>query len=131
MCEEFSDTDMFYLDFWPFATSFLLVNDPNVAMEVSSGKQVFPKPPHYKDILDPVIGGPNLLTMNGPSWKSWRTIFNPAFSMAHMMEQVPEILESVTIFCQKLEEKATSGCVFPLEEIATRLTMDIIIKVAM
>lgn len=131
MSRDFSETDMFYIDLWPFASSYLIVNDPDAAMAVSSAKPPFPKAQHFKDMIDPIVGGPNMITANGAEWKLWRNVFNPAFSMANLMEQVPSIVDSARMFCQKLEERAQKGTVLPLEDIATRLTMDIIIKVVM
>ena len=80
-------------------------------------------------VVDPVTGGPNLLTMNGPQWKEWRGIFNPAFAQSYLQDQISAVVESAEIFCRKLRERQDT--VFCLEDIATRLTMDIIIKVAL
>lgn len=129
MCAEFRDTDLFYLDLWPFAPAFLIVNDPDAAMQVSSGRHALSKPEIYQYMIDPLIGGPNMLTMNGDEWKKWRSVFNSAFAPNYLMQQVPAIIEKVEAFCEKLHERI--GDVFQLEDIATRLTVDIIIKVAM
>jgi cytochrome P450 len=131
ICKEFSDTDMFYLDLWPCTASFLMINDPNPAMQVSSGKQAFPKPELYRTQVNPFTGGPSTLTMNGAEWKKWRAIFNPAFSLSRLMEQVPDIVKGVDIFCQRLSEKVEKNAAFQLEDLLSKLTMSIIIKFAM
>lgn len=77
------------------------------------------------------MGGPNILTMNGETWKHARTTFNPGFNHKYLLHQVPGIMDRINIFCQILEERADAHSVFPLEEILTRLTMDIITKVVL
>lgn len=129
MCEAFGNSDMFYLDLWPFSTAFLIVNDPEVAMQITSSKKIYPKPEIYQSTIDPVVGGPNILTMNGDEWKKWRAVFNPTFAQAHLLTQLPAIIRRVETFSRKLRERV--GTVIPLEDLVTRLTMDIIIKIAM
>ncbi|KAF2655142.1 cytochrome P450 [Lophiostoma macrostomum CBS 122681] len=129
ICADFYQTDMFYLDLWPFNTTMLIINDPEVAKQISSAKPPFPKPAMFGAVVDPIAGGPNLLTMNGPQWKEWRSVFNPAFSQSYLQDQVSVVVESTEVFCRKLRER--QNAVFCLENLATRLTMDIIIKVAL
>jgi cytochrome P450 len=129
MCAEFRDTDLFYLDLWPFSAMILIVNDPEVAMHISSGKHVYSKSRIYPNLIDPLIGGPNILTMDGEEWKKWRTIFNPAFSQSYLMQQIPVIIDKAEIFCSRMNER--HGQVFQLEDLATRMTVDLIIKVAL
>jgi cytochrome P450 len=75
------------------------------------------------------MGGPNLLSMNDQEWKQWRALFNPGFGPGYLMELVPTILQPIETFVGKLRERANT--VFCLEELATRMTMDIIVKVTL
>lgn len=125
------DEDLYYLDFWPFATPFLIVNDPQVAARATGNKPSLPKPKMYSFMFDNVMGGPNLLSMNGNEWKSWRAIFNPAFAQSYLLDQVPAMVKLTKNFCEILTSFGETSTVFPLEEPALRLTMDTIYQVAM
>lgn len=120
---------MFYLDTWPFSKPILCVCEPDAANQAST-KINLPKGDFHKRVLDPITGGPSLLSMNGQEWKYWRTLFNPGFAPQYLLNQVPGIVESVQTFCDKLQERASTG-LFCLEDIATRKTVDIIMKVVL
>lgn len=130
LAREFSDTDMFYLDLWPVAPPFLCISDPDVANQVTA-KHTFPKAEYFNTLFEPLMGGPSLLTMNAKDWKEWRALLNPGFSPAYLLNQLPATIDYVQIFCDKLRDHAETGDVFPLENIATRMTMDVIIKVTL
>ena len=123
MAKDFADTDMFYLDLWPFTTPVLVVCEPAAAMQATTTNP-FPKADSFNVVFEPIMGGPNLLSMNDLEWKEWRTLFNPGFGSGYLLELLPTILDSVETFCGKLRERADT--VFCLEEPATRMTMDII-----
>lgn len=127
---EFSKTDMFYLDFWPLAPKpILAVLDPLAANEVVN-KFTLSKPEHFQHNFKALAGGPNLFTMPDDDWKPWRAMFNPGFSAGYMLAQVPCMVEQVAVFYNKLQDHAGKG-MFILEELTLRLTMDVIISVAL
>lgn len=128
IAHDLGNKDMYYLDLWPFLEPSLVVCSPEAATYVSNRLNL-PKPPMYRTMFDPINGGPNILTMNGNEWKYWRTLFNPGFAPGYLQEQVPSIVDSVEIFCSQL--RAREGTVFRLEDVATRLTMEIIMKVVL
>jgi cytochrome P450 len=130
IAKDFSETDMFYLDLWPFAPPFLCIGDPDVASQLTS-KHTFPKAEYFNNLFEPLMGGPSLLTMNGQEWKDWRTLFNPGFAPSYLLNQVPTIVDYVQVYCDRLKELAKAEELFPLEDVATRMTMDIIIKVTL
>ncbi|KAJ4304988.1 hypothetical protein N0V90_000516 [Kalmusia sp. IMI 367209] len=128
MVREFPDAEMFYLDLWPFLKPNICICNPEAAFHVTN-KLNLPKPEMYRTMFDPMMGGPNILTANGKEWKYWRALFNPGFAPAYLIDQVPAIVDSVEVFCEQLGKKM--GDVFCFEEVGTRLTMDIIMKVAL
>ena len=126
---EFTDTEIFLLDLWPvFPASFIVCN-PEAAVQIST-KYNLPKPDIHLKLMQPIAGGPSLPSMDDKEWKTWRALFNPGFSVGSMMDLVPEIIDSVQVFCDILQEKVGSG-LFCLDGLTTRLTMDVIIKVAL
>lgn len=68
--------------------------------------------------------------MNGGEWKRWRSLLNPGFSAANLMQHVPFIVDCVEVFCGRLRENAGGGVVL-LDDFTTKLTFDIIMKVAL
>lgn len=95
-------------------------------------KESRPKHPAVKDMMARISGSEdNLLSADGPEWSSWRKIFNPGFASSHLTKLAPAIVADALIYCEILEKHARANDVFRLEEVATRLTIDIIAKVTM
>lgn len=65
--------------------------------------------------------------MEGQMWKTWRSILNPGFSSQHLMTLVPEIMISRDI----LQGNVAPTDMFPLEDIALNVTIDVIRRVAL
>jgi len=107
---------IFYLDTWP-------LGDP-----ISHS---LPKHPTLAKFLEPLGGKKNLVTVEGREWKAWRTIFNPGFASGFLMGLVPGIVEDVEVFGRVLGEWADRGEVVRLEEVATRVTVDVIGRVVL
>ena len=129
LAREYADTEVFLMDFWPVYPPLLMVYSPEVAVQVST-KYNLPKTDMHLSFMKPITGGPNLISMNDDEWKTWRSLFNPGFSTTTMMDNIPHIVDSVQIFCEKLREKGGRG-LFCLDDLTTRLTMDVIIKVTL
>jgi cytochrome P450 len=126
---EFQDTEIYLMDFWPVYPPVLVMFGPDLANQVTS-KHNLPKFSQMHKSLLPITGGPNLVSMNGNEWKTWRNLFNPGFSASSLTENMPQLVDSVQLFCEKLRENAGKG-VFKLDELTTNLTTDIIIKVTL
>ena len=116
---------MFYVDFWPTNTPFLVIANRFAASQITQKLSV-QKPLAVQDNFAAMAGGPNLLTMSDVQWKRWRAIFSPGFSSLHMLQQVPKIIYKAQVFCEILREKARNSSVFQLEEVTFRLTIDVI-----
>lgn len=118
---------LWYMDVWPVGPSILVVQDNALALEVGHMR----KHKIMKAFLDPIAGPENMVTLEGAAWKRWRQIFNPGFAQSHLTSILPSILDDMEVFAQIIGEHADRGKVFRLEEAATRLTFDVIAKVAM
>ncbi|TKA79488.1 hypothetical protein B0A49_03405 [Cryomyces minteri] len=73
-------------------------------------------------------GHEDLVSSDGHTRKTWRSVFNPGFPLAHLMTLVPHIVDNAPNFCDTLSRHVDEGHVFRLEEAAARLTVDIIGK---
>jgi cytochrome P450 len=129
LAQEFTDTEVFLVDFWPVYPPLVTIFGPEVINQVCNQYNL-PKTTTAFRFMKPIAGGPNLVTMNGDEWKYWRSIFNPGFSTGAMLNNVPHIVDSVLIFREKLVAKIGQG-MFSLDEFATKLTMEIILKVTL
>ncbi|KAF2657160.1 cytochrome P450 [Lophiostoma macrostomum CBS 122681] len=129
LAREFSDTEVFLMDFWPVYQPLLMVYDPDAAGQITA-KYNLPKTDMHLHFMKPITGGPNLISMSDQEWKLWRSLFNPGFSTAALTETVPHIVKSVEIFREKLMEKAYAG-ITCLDDLTTRLTMDVIMKITL
>jgi cytochrome P450 len=129
LCMDFPDTEVFLMDYWPVYPPLLVVYSPEVCVQACS-KYNLPKTEQLGKSLLPITGGPSMISMNGEEWKTWRNLFNPGFSAASMAGNVPHIVDSVLIFSDLLRTKDGNG-MFSLDDMTTRLTMDIIIKVTL
>ncbi|EPE37167.1 Cytochrome P450 [Glarea lozoyensis ATCC 20868] len=129
LCREFADTEMFILDLWPAFAPAIITFNPESELFISQ-KYNLPKPSTSLESVKPIVGGPSLLSMNGSEWKIWRSLLNPGFSTASLVEHVPYIVDCVEVFCSKLLENAGNG-ILSLDDFATKLTFDVIMKVTL
>lgn len=129
LCEEFADTELFLIDFWPVYPPLFTVFGPEPIHQICN-KYNLPKTAIVSQFMQPVTGGPSLLSMNGDAWKKWRSVFNPGFSPGAMLNNVPHIVDSVLVFREKMIGMVGKG-MFSLDELATKLTMEIILKVTL
>jgi cytochrome P450 len=127
--KEFSDTEMFIIDLWPSYPASVVVSNREAA-NLATQKYNLPKPPMAGESVDPIVGGPSILSMNSEDWKKWRSLLNPGFSAQSLMNHVPFIVDCAQILCEKLRRNAGKK-VFSLDDFASRLTFDVIMKVAL
>ncbi|KAI1212618.1 putative cytochrome P450 [Annulohypoxylon truncatum] len=129
LCQEYTDTEVFLMDFWPVYPPLFTIFGPGAISQVCN-KYNLPKTKVAFRFMEPISGGPNLVTMNGEEWKYWRSLFNYGFSTGAMLNNVPHIVDSILVFREKLVERIGKG-MFSLDELATKVTMEIILKVTL
>ncbi|KAI0536510.1 putative cytochrome P450 [Xylaria digitata] len=129
LCQEYANTEVFVMDFWPIYPALFTLFGPETITQVCN-KYNLPKPSVASRSMKPVVGGLSLVSMNGDEWKYWRSLFNPGFSTGTMLNNVPHIVDSAVVFRNKLIENVDKGIVL-LDELTTKLTMEIILKVTL
>jgi cytochrome P450 len=72
-----------------------------------------------------------MVGLDGSAWKRLRAMFNPGFASGHLMTLLPYMVDMSVIFCEKLREKAKTGEIVEMEELAARLTIDIMGKIVL
>ncbi|KAK8110700.1 aflN/ verA/ monooxygenase [Apiospora kogelbergensis] len=117
----------FYLNLWPFSKTLLVIANPTTAVQVEAA--FLDKPAFMCETMEVINGGPSLMTMHGDTWRKWRSLFNPGFAPAYMTGFAPSIVDEITVLCKLLQERATKGEVFQLEEYTLKLTFDVISRI--
>jgi cytochrome P450 len=123
--------DFFYVDLWPFGPKWLFITDPDIASRWVTTGQSLNKSPRVVDYLSKLLGHDNMVGLDGSAWKRLRAMFNPGFASGHLMTLLPYMVDMSVIFCEKLREKAKTGEIVEMEELAARLTIDIMGKIVL
>ncbi|KAJ8066208.1 hypothetical protein OCU04_005293 [Sclerotinia nivalis] len=121
---------MFYMDTWPFGLQFLVVVAPDPAYQITQSHSL-PKYHALREYLRSMTGGSDLVSMEGSQWKKWRNIFNPGFSGGHLMILVPEMMKEISVFCDILREAAVKSEIILMDPLTTRLSLDMVGRVAL
>ena len=122
---------IFFLDSWPVTSDPLIViTDPDLAAQVTQ-KHSLPKHPIAKTFIGPIVGNSSMITTEGAEWKAMRSMFNPGFSNTHLATLIPNIVDAGLKFCDVLSNHAEQKDIFLMEEVLTRLTVDIIGRVVL
>lgn len=116
-----------YLDLWPFtAVPLMIICSPTLAIQACQEHDL-DKPDTLHEFFDPLAGGDNLFTMNGPEWKRSRALFNPGFSPSYLLQQqTGHVVDEAEVYVSKLRDHARRGDMFSLDEVTCWYTMDII-----
>ncbi|TIA28751.1 cytochrome P450 [Aureobasidium pullulans] len=118
--------DLFYLDLWPLFESICITTHPSI-----SSQFVLICPEVIGEFMQTISRGDDIVSADGPLWKTWRSAFNPGFSVSHVMTMMPGIVDDVATFARILHEKAVTNELFRMEHLATRLTVDVIGRVVL
>jgi cytochrome P450 len=127
---------LIYLDIWPFAAPIILSMHPDVSAQFMQTVSLV-KAPQQKAFLKPLTGMRDLSAWEGETWRVWRKRLNPGFSPTQITARVPELVEEIDVFMEGLRTRAKLADgrrgetgrwseVFPLQDPATRLSLDVI-----
>ena len=120
----------FYMDTWPFGAPVLFVCEPSMLHQITQ-EHSLPKHRDLREFLRPLTNGLDIVTLNGQTWKTWRNIFNPGFSLSHLMTLTPVIVEEALVFCDNLQKLWESESMFQMKALTDKLTIDVIGTVAL
>ncbi|RFU32546.1 hypothetical protein B7463_g3778, partial [Scytalidium lignicola] len=117
--------NVFLLDNYPAsAERQLIITDPEVAFHVTQNQSLL-KSPTLRKFVAHLCGPTSILYTEGALWKKTRALFNPGFAIGHLTTLIPSIVDDTNIFVQTLNKHADADEVFPIEEDAAHLTIDI------
>jgi sterigmatocystin biosynthesis cytochrome P450 monooxygenase len=123
--QKYNLPNIFYLDLWPMSNPMMMIQDPEAAAQMTQTKSL-PKHPVSKLFLGPLCGDRSVVTAEGSEWKFLRSILNPGFSTQYLSTLIPVLVRHGQVFKKKIEKHATSGAVFPFQDVVMPLTFDII-----
>lgn len=121
---------IFYIDAWPFITLTLVVASPDTLAQITT-QHVLPKFPAIKDFQYPLSNGNDIVSMDGQEWKHWRDMFNPGFSVNHLIMLAPETVKETIVFLNILNDHATKQDLFRMKFLTDNLAMNVIGKVVL
>lgn len=121
---ELANKGILYLDVWPISAPLLAIWHLDLLNQVQEGN--FPKHVLMTNEFGPATGGRDLLTLEGQEWKQARAIFNPGFSARNLLSLVPEFVDEIKIFKEKLAMFAETGEVVKLEKLTVTMAVDVI-----
>jgi cytochrome P450 len=118
---------VYYLDMWPFFGPLLICTSLAATVDATQKTAVGIRKPYFlARWFETIAGGSNLFTMEETEWRSWRSIFNPGFSQAHIFKLVPTIVHEALAYRKLLFEIAGKGEMVHLDEETLWFTMDMI-----
>ena len=115
----------FYMDTWPFGAPVLFICEPSTLYQITQ-EHSLPKHPDLREFLRPLTNGQDIVTMDGQIWKIWRNIYNPGFSLAHLMTLTSVIVQETLVFCDILQKLGDTQKMFRLKTLTDRLAIDVI-----
>ncbi|CAI7671679.1 unnamed protein product [Penicillium discolor] len=125
---------LFVVDLRPVSHPMCVICDHDVAEQISKSSKLFqysaPKS-HISRSYSDMMGPLSIVLAENEEWKSLRKQFNPGFAHKHLINLMPCILEKTQLFLMKLDHYASTNEDFPLDELCTNLTFDIIGAVTM
>ena len=120
-----------YIDLWPFAPPTMISLSPDISAQFTQDYSLI-KAHQQKHFLYPLTHNLDVSSMDGAEWKLWRKRLNPGFSIQNITSRIPDVLEEVQDFVDRIESKAgkngTWGEVFPLEDATISLALDVILR---
>jgi cytochrome P450 len=113
------------MDVWPIAPPMIAVFHPDMMAQYTQVVSL-PKAPLMRREFYPFTQCNDLVNQEGKEWRTWRSIFNPGFSMNNIIALVPEFLEEIQVFKDWLGSVAKSGEIVPLDDQAMKAAVDVI-----
>ncbi|KAF2877337.1 cytochrome P450 71B25 [Massariosphaeria phaeospora] len=125
MAQEFSESDLWYMDLWPFFNPLLLVNSLSYATQTCSHENNLGKPPDLEPFMRAIAGGDSVFTTNGEEWKHGRDVFTSGFNTNYILGQTGHIVQEAEEYVEVLRKLAKSGEMVCIDQVNVKYTMDI------
>ncbi|XP_068759396.1 cholesterol 24-hydroxylase-like [Montipora capricornis] len=119
---------------WLYHIPIIFICDPELVKKCLVTLNLPKNPYSYRSLASPFgqrLTGNGLVTqMNHDAWQKRRALLNPAFHRRHLMNFMSAFNKSCDLFLDKLDEYADGKTVIDMVPEFSRVTMDVIGKVA-
>ncbi|KAL3472841.1 cytochrome P450 monooxygenase [Aspergillus californicus] len=116
------------IDYRPICRPVLFIGSHEIAEQISRSTKLFRTSVPKVDLgyLEPILGRSSILSAEGEEWKRLRRMFNPWFSLQHLMTLLPPIVDKTMTFVHCLDRLSNSGEEVSLMSLIMKLMYDII-----
>ncbi|KAM0207741.1 hypothetical protein ACHAPA_011177, partial [Fusarium lateritium] len=119
---------IFYLDLWPIGPGTVVITDPKL-IELAPVPRPLPVHPQTDEFLSLMVGKGCIAALNGVLWKKMHNATSPVFSPTHIRNLTGVMVDEAVVFRSQLERLSTTGEIFSMEEVVSRVVFDIVARV--
>ncbi|KAK8062742.1 cytochrome P450 monooxygenase [Apiospora hydei] len=133
MYQTLGEPPVMLVDNWPIVPPLVVIPSHHVAEQISKSSSTFPysTPKAWSvEHLRPLLGYKSIFLWQNKEWKAIRRRLSPGFAPQHLMTLLPIIVEKLTPYVENLDEFVRKREAFPLDEVTTNLTFDVIAAVS-
>ena len=128
--QKYNMPGVYHLDLWPIGNPMIIISDPAAITQMTQVNSL-PKHPVNDTFVGSLVGRPSIVVVEGAEWKMIRNIIMPSFAPSYMASLTPVIRKHVERFLHILDNHATTGESFKLQDACMSLTFDVIAEVVM
>ncbi|KAL9098914.1 MAG: hypothetical protein Q9163_005510 [Psora crenata] len=115
---------IYYLDMWPAGPQLLFVNSVHGLYQIMQ-QHPLRKHKYLGYFLNPIAEGLGIPSMEGDMWRTWRNIFNPAFSVSNIMTMTSSLVAETNEFCAILEKCSQEHKIVRMKDLIDKLVFDL------
>jgi cytochrome P450 len=106
--------------------NFVVISDPaDIGRVLQDNNRAYGKQKDFKGLLDLILGGQSLVTLEGDVWLPRRRLEQPAFHRERLAGFAQVMTDATTKMIERWEQKAARGERFDLSLETSRLTLEI------
>ena len=124
LAEDFPETDLYYIDLWPFIRPMTIVTRPDLAIQALQNHDLG-KAKDVGPFLWPITGGDNIFTANGEKSRHDRMLFSSGFNPNYILSQTADVVREAEVYVEVLQKYAVCGEIIQLDEVTLNYAMDI------
>ena len=124
LAEDFSETDIYYIDLWPFIQPMMLVTSPDLAVQAFQHHDLA-KPEVLVPFFWPITAGDNIFTANGEKSRHDRMLFSSGFNSNYIISQTADVVREAEVYVEVLQKYAENREIIQLDEVTINYAMDL------
>jgi cytochrome P450 len=106
--------------------NFVVISDPvDIGRVLQDNNRVYGKQSNFKGLLDLILGGQSLVTLEGDVWLPRRRLEQPAFHRERLAGFAATMTAATRKLLERWDERSARGASFDLSAETSRLTLEI------